>query len=198
MRVVIRPMIGDWTVPAIERIATVEARRLARLPVPGLKGDLHQDLGVSSLVVEISGSLHGDQARDDLVNALRPPYLAGDPVAFVADIVTATELEQVLIEQLEIEESNTAGGVHYRIRLRQYVEPPEPPAPLDDPSPDLDAGLAALADLGLDGLDLPDVLGDIPTLTDMTPPIRDVLTGVKSATEPLGAALGRLSTALTA
>src|SRR3954449_3398664 len=90
-------MIGEWEVPRIERVGTVEERRLARLSVPGLAGDLHHDLGRMSVAVEIAGSLHGDAERDDFLEKVRDPFKAGDPVAFVADILTATELEQVLI-----------------------------------------------------------------------------------------------------
>ena len=49
-------MIGDWPVPRIERIGTVDRRRLARMSVPGLAGDLHHDLGTHSLAVEIEGT----------------------------------------------------------------------------------------------------------------------------------------------
>ena len=62
-------MIGDWEVPRIERDRDLEGRRLARLAVPGLLGDLHQDLGADSLAVEIVGSLHGDTERDDFLEA---------------------------------------------------------------------------------------------------------------------------------
>jgi hypothetical protein len=95
-------MIGEWEVPRIERIGTVEGRRLARLSVPGLVGDLHHDLGRHSLAVEIVGSLHGDTERDAFLEAVREPFNAGEPLPFVADILTATELEQVLIEGLEL------------------------------------------------------------------------------------------------
>ena len=47
--------------------------------VPGLAGDLHQDLGAVSLVVEIIGSLHGDSARDDFLTAVREKFAAGSP-----------------------------------------------------------------------------------------------------------------------
>ena len=40
--VIVRPMIGEWEVPRIERIQTLESRRLARHSVPGLAGDLHR------------------------------------------------------------------------------------------------------------------------------------------------------------
>jgi hypothetical protein len=189
-------MIGEWEVPRIERVGTVEERRLARLSVPGLAGDLHHDLGRTSVAVEIVGSLHGDEERDDFLEKVRDPFKAGDPVAFVADILTATELEQVLIVGLELEESNdSADSFRYLIRLRQYVEPPEPPPPIDDLGSELGAELDQLAGLGLDGLELPNLLGDIPTLGDPTPPLKEALDGVHGAVSPLTDALSSLGEA---
>ena len=190
---IVRPVIGGWEVPNIERIESCERRRLARLPVPGLLGDLQQDLGSASLAVEITGSLHGDEARDDFLASVREKFRAGEPASFVADITTATELEQVLIEELEVEEVNeAAGGFRYRIVLREYVEPPEPPAPIDDLGLDLGLELDDLAALGLDGLKLPDILGDIPALGDPVAPLQPALEGVRSATSQIPSLLGGL------
>jgi hypothetical protein len=191
--VIVRPMIGEWEVPRIERIQTLESRRLARHSVPGLAGDLHQDMGRHSLVVEISGSLHGDTERDDFLNAVREPFKAGEPLSFVADITTATELEQVLIEHLDVAEVNdSADSFRYTIRLRQYVEPPEPPTPIDDLGADLGAELDLLADLGDLGLELPNLLGDIPSIGDPTPPLKEALNGVSAAVAPLNDLLSEL------
>src|SRR5947199_145040 len=83
--------------------------------VPRLRGDIQQDLGAASLTVEISGSLHGDEARDDFLQSLRESFRAGDPVSFAADITNAAELDRVLIDELELEEVNdSADGFHYR------------------------------------------------------------------------------------
>ena len=186
-------MIGDWTVPRIERIGTVDRRRLARLSVPGLAGDLHHDLGSHSLSIEIEGSLHGDSERDEFLTNVREPFLAGDPLTFVADITTATELEQVVIEGLEVDEVNdSARSFRYRIRVRQYVEPPEPPPLVDDLGADLVPELDLLADLGLAGLELPNLLGDVPGIGDPTPPLREALAGVGTALEPLQSMLSDL------
>jgi len=179
-------MIGDWPVPRIERIATVDRRRLARLSVPGLAGDLHHDLGSHSLAVDIEGSLNSDAERDDFLTKVRQPFLAGDPLTFVADIATATELEQVVIEGLDVSEVNDASrSFRYRIRIRQYVEPPEPPPLVDDLGLELGPELDLLADLGLAGLELPNLLGDIPSIGDPTPPLREALSGVSGALAPL-------------
>ncbi|HEV8249642.1 MAG TPA: hypothetical protein VGQ15_06680 [Gaiellaceae bacterium] len=190
---IVRPVIGGWEVPRIERIESRERRRLARLPVPGLLGDLQQDLGAESLAAEISGSLQGDEARDDFLNSVREKFRAGEPVSFVADITTATELDQVLIEELEVEEVNeAAGSFRYRIVLREYVEPPEPPAPIDDLGLDLGLELDDLAALGLDGLKLPDILGDIPALGDPVAPLQPALEGVSAATSQIPSLLDGL------
>src|SRR5215831_7198065 len=139
-------MIGEWEVPRIERIETLEERRIARLPVPGLLGDIQQDLGTASLTVEICGSLQGDEARDDFLQKLRDDFRAGDPVSFAADITNASELDRVLIDELELMEVNdSADGFRYRIVLREYVEPPQPPPPTDDLGLDLGADLDGLA-----------------------------------------------------
>jgi hypothetical protein len=197
--VIVKPMVDQWEIPRIERIATLEGRRIARFGVPGLAGDLQQDLGAGSLAVEISGSLQGDEARDAFLNRVREAFQAGEPVSFVADVVTATELEQVIIEGLELEEvDESAGSFRYLIRLRQYVEPPAPPTPIDDLGASLDASLDELAGLGLAGLELPGILADIPTLGDPMPPLREALKGVEAATAPLNELLSGLRSTLGA
>ena len=194
---IIRPMLGDYEIPRIERIHAVERRRLSRLSVPGLAGDLQQDLGHASLAVEIVGSLHGDESRDGFLAEIRERYQAGDPLAFVADITTATDLDEVLIEALEVSEHNEwAGAFRYRLVLRQYVEPPAPPTPIDDLGLGLDADLDLLAELGLDGLELPDLLGAVPDLGDPVAPVLPAMDAVKSATAPLKGLLAELKNTL--
>lgn len=179
----VRPMIGSWEVPRIERIAAREERRHAALPIPGLSGDLHQDLGRSALVVQIEGSLSSDEARDAFLGEVRQHYLAGDPVDFVADITGESELEQVIIQSLHLEErAGDPSSFRYAIVLREYTEPPEPPGLGDDFGLDVDADLDLDVDLGLDLLDLPGLLADVPDIGDLLSP-------VKTAAEDLRAAL---------
>ncbi len=191
-------MIGEWEVPRIERIGTLEERRIARLPVPGLLGDIQQDLGAASLTVEICGSLQGDEARDDFLQSLRESFRAGDPVSFAADITNAAELDQVLIDELLLEEVNdSADGFHYRIVLREYVEPPAPPAPVDDLGADLGGDLDGLASLGLDGLNLPDVLGGLPDISNPVPAVQPALSAVQSGTAQVPDLLNGLKSVFT-
>lgn len=190
---IIKPMLGDWEVTGISAIRSLERRRLARMGVPGLDGDLQQDLGHESLAVEIQGSLQGDEARNTFLTAVRERHLAGEPLAFAADIVTATKLEQVLVEECEVLETNDwAEHVRYRLVLREYVEPPKPPSPVDDLGGDLGVELDLLAGIGLTGLELPNLLGDVPTLGDPVAPVLPALDGVRAATAGLGEAIGAL------
>jgi hypothetical protein len=189
----VRPMIGAWEPPRIERIAAHETRRLAVLPVPGLSGDLQQDLGRGALVVEIVGSLSTDEARDEFLKEVRAKFLAGEPVDFVADIVKESELERVTIEELGVEEvAGVPDAFRYRIRLREYTEPPAPPAPGADFGLELDLDLDALASLGLDLLDLAAIAADVPKIDDVLAPLKPAAQGLKQALAGGGALLDPL------
>jgi hypothetical protein len=194
---IVRPMVGEWELPCIERVELVESRRLARLGVPGLEGDLHQDLGAESLTVAITGTLQGDERRAGFLADLQEHFRAGDPVPFVADIVESSELENVVVTGFEVTESNDgADEVRYRIVLRQYVEPPPPPAALPELPADALGDLEGLAAGLLEGMDLAGLLGDIPTFADPTVPIRPALDAARSAVGDLPSLLGGLRAAL--
>jgi hypothetical protein len=183
-----RPMIGGWEPPGIESLQTWESRRLKQLSVPGLAGDLSHDMGRGSLEVRLRGSLAGDEARNTFLAELRELFLAGDPVDFVADIIAESELEQVLIVRFDLAEiGGQPDSFRYDIVLREYVEPPEPPGP-DLGLDDLDLGLDV--DLGLDLLDLPGLLGDVPEVGPLLEP-------VTAAAQELGDALGEAGSLLS-
>lgn len=172
----------------IEALNAVETRRLARLPVPGLSGELQQDLGRGAMGVQIAGSLTGDEARDEFLKSLREKFYAGEPVDFVSDILEEAELEQVLIERFDVAERNDAPGVFsYSIVLREYTEPPEPPDLGFDLGADLDLGLDI--DLGLDLLDIPGLLVDLP---DVGPLLEPVSEGAEALSDALGGAADAL------
>jgi hypothetical protein len=195
---IVRPIIGSWEVPRIERIWSYEARRVGLLPVPGLSGDLQQDLGKGALTVEIQGSLTGDEARDTFLEELRGKFYPAEPVDFVADITHDAELEQVLILAFEVEEvAGTADSFRYRLVLREYTEPPEPAGFGPDFGLDVDAALGLDVDLGLDLLDLPGLLGSVPEIGDLLAPVEQAAAGLRATLgqadevlSPLGELLG--------
>ena len=197
----IKPMLAELDIPGIQRIGAIQARRVIDTPVPGLAGGLSQDLGAESARIMIEGSLAGDEPRDGFLESVRELFDAGEPVDFVADIITATEIFQVMIENLQVDElANSSNPFRYQLLLHQYVPPPEPETGgfgdgfpgVDELGLDLDLGLDLEAENLFDVLEIPDLLS-IPDFGDPTPPLNNVLEGVSSSLEGLGSISDDLS-----
>jgi hypothetical protein len=190
----VKPMIGEYEVPGIQRIGTMEARRVVEIPVPGLDGSYHQDLGSGSVSVRIEGTLAGDDAESDFLGKVREMYNAGDPVDFVADIITATHVDKVLVTDLVLREvAGSADTFRYTVVLTQHVEPPPPATGLGfgDLS-DVTAGIAAEAATAAAAMNVPDLISTLPDLKDPTPLLKGTLDGVKSAVGGISAVGGQL------
>jgi hypothetical protein len=190
----VRPVLGSWEIPRIASIQTLERRAFAELAVPGRAGSLFQDLNTTPTRIAVSGSLYGDEARDEFLEELRGKFRDGEPVTFVADIVTATEVQYVIVEALRFQESGTKPDqTDYSFVLRESPPPPPPPNPLGE----LDAGLLDQAGGFLDtvtgALDVIGTLGSVPDFGDPTPPLRTTLDEVKSATDGLSGAVDTLN-----
>jgi hypothetical protein len=182
----VKPMLGDWEIPHIAAIRSAERRAFAELPVPGRAGSVFQDLNAGPVRLAIEGSLYGDEARDAFVEEVRGKFRAGEPVTFVADIVTATEVQYVIVEELRFEESGVRPDqIDYSMVLRESPPPPPPPDPLGG----LDAGLLDQAGGFLDSvtgaLDALDMLGSIPDLGNPTEPLMGLLDDFGAVTEGL-------------
>ncbi len=189
----VKPMLGDWEVPHIAAIRSAERRAFAELPVPGRAGSVFQDLNAGPVRVAIEGSLYGDEARDAFLEEVRGKFKAGEPVTFVADIVTATEVQYVIVEELRFEESGVRPDqLAYFLVLRESPPPPPPPNPLGG----LDTSLLDQAGSFLDSitgaLDMIDSLGSIPDLGNPTEPLNQALDGLVAATSGLDQTLAPL------
>jgi len=196
----VKPVIDGFEIPHIAAIETVERRDFVELRVPGKAGSLFHDLDSRPARVAIRGSVYGDDDREAFLNEVRGRFQAGEPVTFVADIVTATEVQYVVIETLAVEETGTRPDqLAFHMVLRESPPPPPPGNPLGD----LDAGLldqaAGFADSVAGAAGLVDqlagaigALGSVPDFADPTPPLTGALAAVSAATDGLGAAAGPL------
>ena len=183
----VKPLLGDWEIPRIASIKTAERRSFVELAIPGGVGSQYQDLNTMPTRIAIAGSLFGDESRDEFLNSLRGKYKDGNPVTFVADIITATDVQYVVIEDLRFEENaSLPGQMDYYIALRESPPPPPPPDPLGG----LDAGLLDEAGGFLDSVtgaldaisSLTDSLtGGVPDFSDPTKPLSGTLDTAKSA-----------------
>lgn len=173
-----KPMLGSFTLDGIEYIESSESRALVEHRVPGLDGSYFQDMGTTPNTIVIAGTKHGDEARDTFLEGIRELFNQGEQTTFVADINTATDITEVVIEDLEVAEvGGSPDSFRYMITLRKYIEPPQPSA-----TDLLDAGILDDALSLTNALDLIDALGSTPDLGDPTPPLRDVLDEINTAT----------------
>jgi hypothetical protein len=177
----VKPLLGDWEVPHIAAIESLEHRDFAELDVPGRRGSVFQDMDARPTRIALRGSLFGDEVRDTFFEEVRGRFQAGEPLTFVADITTATDVQYVLIETMHFAEAGTAPDeTRYLIVLTESPPPPPPPDPLGG----IDTGLldqaAGFLDTVAGALDALDLLA-MPDLQDPTPPLQGILNGVTGA-----------------
>jgi hypothetical protein len=193
----VKPVLGDWEIPSIASIRTFERRSFAEFEVPGRAGSLFQDLDATPARVAISGSLYGDEDRDDFVEELRGKFQAGEPVTFVADILTATEVRYVIIEAMRLQESGIRPDqTDYLFVLRESPPPPPPPDPLGGLDSDLLDQAGGFLDSVTGALDVIDTLGTVPDIGNPIEPLSGLLDDFESATTELPNVLSSLTSLL--
>lgn len=184
----IKPMLGEFALEGIEYIEALESRALVEHRVPGLAGNYLQDMGSVPDAIVIEGSRYGDDARDGFLSGIRGIFNKGEPTTFVADINTATDITDVVIEDFQAAESSDSQSFRYMLRLRKYVPPPEPPA-----TSLLDTGILGDALGALGAMDILDSLVSIPDIADPTTALKGAMDGVKGATSGLSGATAPLT-----
>ncbi len=139
----VQPMLGDLELQQVQEIELAGERALARHRVPMLEGDFLQGLGRRGSRIAVSGVLSGAESGARL-GRLRQAFRAAEPVPFVCDIATATRMEEVVIERMEVREvAGRPERFAYAFVLREHTasaavaeeEPPEiaipPPSTAD-------------------------------------------------------------------
>jgi len=180
-------MLGDWELPRVTRLETLEKRDLVELEIPGRTGNLFQDMNRQPTRIVVEGSVFGEEPGQEFLTSVREKYVAGDPLTFVSDIATGTEIQHVLVQQLHVQAAAShPDQIDYRVWLVESPPPPPPSSLLDDIDTSLLDGAAGLLDGALGALDALEALGSIPNLSDPTTPLGDTLNDVTGATDQLG------------
>lgn len=121
-----RPMLGDIELQQVQRIDSDQDQLLVRHAVPALEGDFLQGLGRRATAFVLDGVLTGPEVGEGLTG-LREKFHAAAPVSFAADIASATRIDQVLIEAMDVREiAGHALRFEYAFLLREFIPPPEP------------------------------------------------------------------------
>ena len=163
----------------VHQITTFEGGGYLQQQVPGLAGDVTQDLGRQSLQLQVDGTFYGPDREKDL-EALRDIYLKREPVEFLAQVTGQAYASKVLIDSLKVMEAGQQPDQFtYQLVVIEYVEPP---------SASVDTGLvndliAAEALQITDLMELPDMLslGSIPELSNPIEPLKGALTPIQEA-----------------
>lgn len=189
----ITPMLGDIELRSIQNIATVERRDLVEHRVPGMAGSTFQNMGRAATCVKLVGVLFGEEAKTNL-ETLRGKFHDGEPLSFTADITTATEITDVLIEDFHVvEAAGRPNTFVYEIVLRESPPPPPPADPLGGVEAGILGDAQGLFDQAVGVSDVLDTLASAPDFGDPTEPLSSILDGVSEVTSGLGESAQQLA-----
>lgn len=170
------PLLGDISLEYVQNIEHSLDAGFVATRIAGLDGELQQRSGRLSHHVRIAGLLLGDSARDKL-GTLQQAAQTGEELTFAADIVSAFELQKVVIKSFAAHEAaGNPNRIAYQLELVE--SPPLPPPAEVSGFGGLDG--FGLGDLGID----PGVLGAIESLAGDVASAVDQAVG---AVEALGA-----------
>lgn len=167
--------LGSIKLDKISRIQTLEQTNVVRFQIPGMEGELAQNLGRPAVRLRISGIFYGPTAAKRL-EGLRKMHLAKEAVEFLADIVGKAFFALVVLDRFEVvQDANDPDQFSYLLEVVEYKEPPKPVL-LDLPK--VNERIFEDARQFMTSVLLSDQL-DLPNIKDPTTPIKDMLTGVK-------------------
>jgi hypothetical protein len=173
------PLLGEVALTAVQSIEhRLDAGFLGQ-GVVGLAGTAQQHLGRGSHVIRIQGLLQGERYAEDL-EALQNAAAESGELTFAADIVTALDLQNVVIANFAIRE--TAGRARLASYVLELVESPPLPPPAEV------SGFGGLDDFGFGDLGFDtDIMGD---LTDLAGDVSGAVDGALDTIAGLEALAG--------
>ena len=119
------PLLGDLHLETVRQVKVDQNQALVYHRVPGLAGDVIQHLDRDSTQITLQGVLSGEKARENL-QKLRDKFHSAEPMPFIADIMTASEVKEVVIADLQVQElAGQPNKFNYRLKLEEYIAPPE-------------------------------------------------------------------------
>lgn len=131
----VRPLLGDIELQQVQKIETEADQTFAQHSIPALEGNFFQGLGRRNTWVKLSGVLTGAEVKIGLKD-LRDKFRDAQPVDFIADIATATQVNQVVIEEMGVRElAGKPARFEYAFTLREYIPAPVPPQEPPPPIP---------------------------------------------------------------
>lgn len=159
------PLLGDVALTSVQSLEHRLDAGFVGHGVVGLDGTAQQHVGRGSHTIAITGVLHGETYTDDLA-ALQEAAAGGEEHTFAADIVTALDLQNVVIARFAVRE--LAGMPRRATYCLELVESPPLPPPAEV------SGFGGLDDFGF---------GDLGFDTDIMGGLADLAGGVAGAVD---------------
>jgi len=148
-----QPMLDDLELPQIQVIRTYDKRMLSEHRAVGMDGSFLQNMGRKPACLMLAGIASGVEALE-FIEKLDDKFNQGEAVTFITDIVADSEIEEMLIDDLKLEElAGKPNRFAYVLTLREFIEPLEPESTTALNNTILDDASNLLEDL-VDGLDL--------------------------------------------
>ena len=159
------PLLGAISLEFVQRVEHSFEAGWTGTRIAGLSGELQARSGRPSHRIRMEGLMIGEGARDAL-GELQTAAQSGEELTFAADIISALDLQKVVIQSFEAEE---VAGHPQQIRYHlEVVESPPLPPPAEV------SGFGGLDDFGLGDLgfdtdileDISDLAGDVAGAVD--------------------------------
>lgn len=167
----------------IHKIQTLEQGNFVYHQIPGMQGNMVQNLGRESVRLQVRGIFYGANAKKDL-EALRKIYKQRESVDFLADVVGQAYFSQVILERFEVVQSaQEPDQFSYVLVIAEYIPPSE--TKTISGASRVDAAIQSDAANFITVATLPNALqiGAIPEITNPIEPLKGAITPIKEATK---------------
>jgi hypothetical protein len=114
--------LAEIELTGVQDIKTDETRSLVKHRVPGMEGDLVQNLGRRPTSISFAGIFKGEEALNH-IETLRQKFKTREPAAFVSDITDSTDVTNVVIENFRVQQVGGRPDYYtYTVSLKEYLE----------------------------------------------------------------------------
>ena len=110
---------------SIRRIGLLDKRRVNEHRLASTYGSVLSDVGRPAITIVLEGEFAGRDSMES-IGLLRSKYKSGKPLSFISDLTLLTQVEKVLMQELQIHNiSHMHKTFRYYMVLREYKEPKE-------------------------------------------------------------------------
>ena len=180
--------LGGIKLNRVHRIVTLEQADLVSHRVPGMTGNIIQDLGRDSVRLKISGIFYGAQTASKDLEKLRGIYKKREPVDFLAEIVGQAYFSKVIVEKFEVFQlAGEPEQFSYTLVIVEYTDASKKQQTENAGVAKVNQSIKTEAKITMDIATLPDALqlGTLPEISNPIEPLKGALEPIKEATKSL-------------